>query len=144
MRRSGVRGVFLAERCCLALVAELVQLASTVLLVLVGQCGSALPCLGQCIGTVMILTVLGGVLICLYTCLTACRSCCACLPLASLPAAPACCAYPATPCHAPCPVPPLQFFQKNDNTMNDAFMVATGVAALYLVYKVFEQLETLN
>jgi hypothetical protein len=38
----------------------------------------------------------------------------------------------------------LQFFQKNDNQMNDAFMIATGVAALYLVYKVFEQLETLN
>lgn len=37
----------------------------------------------------------------------------------------------------------LQFFQKNDNTMNDAFMIATGVAALYLVYKVFEQIETL-
>jgi hypothetical protein len=37
----------------------------------------------------------------------------------------------------------LQFFQKQDNTMNDAFMIATGVAALYLVYKVFEQLETL-
>jgi hypothetical protein len=37
----------------------------------------------------------------------------------------------------------LQFFQKDNNTMNDAFMVATGVAALYLVYKVFEQIETL-
>ena len=45
-----------------------------------------------------------------------------------------------------CSLPPavLQFFQKNDNTMNDAFMIATGVAALYLVYKVFEQLETLH
>jgi hypothetical protein len=37
----------------------------------------------------------------------------------------------------------LQFFQKQDNNMNDAFMLATGVAALYLVFKVFEQLETL-
>jgi hypothetical protein len=26
--------------------------------------------------------------------------------------------------------------------MSDAFMLATGVAALYLVYKVFEQLES--
>jgi hypothetical protein len=37
----------------------------------------------------------------------------------------------------------LQFFQKQDNGMNDAIMLATGVAALYLVFKVFEQLETL-
>lgn len=41
------------------------------------------------------------------------------------------------------PNDPTRFFQKNDNTMNDAFMIATGVAALYLVYKVFEQIETL-
>jgi hypothetical protein len=49
-----------------------------------------------------------------------------------------CFVYPARCCYC------LQFFQKNDNQMNDAFMIATGVAALYLVYKVFEQLETLN
>lgn len=36
-----------------------------------------------------------------------------------------------------------QFFQKQDNGMSDAFMLATGVAALYLVYKVFESIETL-
>eukprot|EP00775_Hariotina_reticulata_P008669 gene8668-8850_t len=41
------------------------------------------------------------------------------------------------------PNDPTKFFQKQDSTMNDAFMIATGVAALYLVYKVFEQLETL-
>jgi hypothetical protein len=37
----------------------------------------------------------------------------------------------------------VQFFQKNDNGMNDAIMLAMGVSALYLVFKVFEQLETL-
>jgi hypothetical protein len=38
---------------------------------------------------------------------------------------------------------PPQFFQKDNSSMNDAFMLATGVAALYLVFKVFEQIETL-
>lgn len=48
-----------------------------------------------------------------------------------------------TYCCCCCCLCALQFFQKDNNTMNDAFMVATGVAALYLVYKVFEQIETL-
>eukprot|EP00878_Enallax_costatus_P002330 GHUV01002505.1.p1 GENE.GHUV01002505.1~~GHUV01002505.1.p1 ORF type:complete len:290 (+),score=54.25 GHUV01002505.1:90-959(+) len=42
------------------------------------------------------------------------------------------------------PNDPTKFFQKNDNQMNDAIMLALGVAGLYLVFKVFEQLETLN
>jgi hypothetical protein len=37
----------------------------------------------------------------------------------------------------------VQFFQKDDNDKNDVIMLATGVAALYLVFKIFEQLETL-
>lgn len=41
------------------------------------------------------------------------------------------------------PNDPTRFFQKQDNTMNDAIMLALGVAALYLVFKVFEQIETL-
>lgn len=36
-----------------------------------------------------------------------------------------------------------QFFQKNDNGMNDVIMLGLGVSALYLVFKVFEQLETM-
>jgi hypothetical protein len=42
------------------------------------------------------------------------------------------------------PNDPTRFFQKNDNQMNDAVMLALAVAGLYLVFKVFEQLETLN
>lgn len=38
----------------------------------------------------------------------------------------------------------LQFFQKNDNQMNDAIMLSLGVAGLYLVFKVFEQLEAIK
>jgi len=63
---------------------------------------------------------------CQYMCHICSGFCCCC-----------CCCGAHTPCCC------VQFFQKNDNTMNDAFMIATGVAALYLVYKVFEQIETL-
>uniref|UniRef100_A0A383VL89 Uncharacterized protein n=1 Tax=Tetradesmus obliquus TaxID=3088 RepID=A0A383VL89_TETOB len=41
------------------------------------------------------------------------------------------------------PNDPTRFFQKNDNGMNDVIMLGLGVSALYLVFKVFEQLETM-
>jgi hypothetical protein len=41
------------------------------------------------------------------------------------------------------PAPSKQFFQKQDNTMNDAVMIALAVSGLYLVFKVFETLETM-
>lgn len=41
------------------------------------------------------------------------------------------------------PTDPTKFFQKQDNTMNDAVMIALAVSGLYLVFKVFETLETM-
>jgi hypothetical protein len=39
---------------------------------------------------------------------------------------------------------PLQFFQNNDNSKNDAINLALLVAGLYLVFKFYSELETLK